>query len=68
MLITISANEDDSPVVAAVLYGISNILRLRQHGCHFPDYILNSCGDTCQIWAWYSIADMYFGDVEKIGK
>ena len=27
-----------------------------------------SCGDTCQIWTWYSIANMYFGDVEKLGK
>ena len=27
-----------------------------------------SCGDTCQIWTWYSIANMYFDDVEKLGK
>ena len=27
-----------------------------------------SCGNTCQIWAWYPITNMYFGDVEKIGK
>ena len=27
-----------------------------------------SCGDTCQIWMWYSIANMYFCDVEKLGK
>ena len=24
-----------------------------------------SCGDTCQIWTWYSIAHMYFDDVEN---
>ena len=24
-----------------------------------------SCGDTCQIWMWYSIANMYSGDAEK---
>ena len=27
-----------------------------------------SCGDTCQIWTWYSIANMHFDDVEKLGK
>ena len=25
-----------------------------------------SCSDTCQIWMWYSKANMYFGDVEKL--
>ena len=24
-----------------------------------------SCGDTCQIWMWYSIANMYFANAEK---
>ena len=27
-----------------------------------------SCGNTCQIWTWYTIASMYFGDAEKLGK
>ena len=27
-----------------------------------------SCGDTYQIWTWYLIPNMYFGDVEKLGK
>ena len=27
-----------------------------------------SCGNTCQIWTWYTIANMYFGDAEKLGK
>ena len=26
-----------------------------------------SCGNTCQIWTWYTIANMYFGDAEKLG-
>ena len=25
-------------------------------------------GDTYQIWTWYSMANMYFGDVEKLGE
>ena len=27
-----------------------------------------SCGNTCQIWTSYSIANMYFGDVQILGK
>ena len=27
-----------------------------------------SCGDTCQIWTWYSIANMHFDDAAKLGK
>ena len=27
-----------------------------------------SCGNTCQIWTWYTIANMYYGDVKKLGK
>ena len=27
-----------------------------------------SCGDTCQIWMWYSIANLFLGDADKIGK
>ena len=26
------------------------------------------CGNTCQIWTCYSITNMYYGDVEKLGK
>ena len=26
-----------------------------------------SCGNTCQIWTWYTIANMYFGDPENNG-
>ena len=27
-----------------------------------------SCGNTCQIWTWYTIANMNFGDAENLGK
>ena len=27
-----------------------------------------SCDNTCQIWTWYTIANIYFGDAEKLGK
>ena len=27
-----------------------------------------SCGDTYQLWMWYSIANEWFGNAEKFGK
>ena len=27
-----------------------------------------SCGNTWQIWTWYTISNMYFGDAEKLVK
>ena len=36
------------------------------HIWHVPPQL--SCGDTCQIWTWYSIANVSFGNSDKLGK